>query len=133
MSRRLFATSTATASNPIETAAHHARGPTCLACTYVVPAVASSPKKRNTLSSPSPADAYGFGPPEYRTAPRIAKARNSSNHQLLARATNTPAAAATANEVAAAAATARGAFRPLAVNRTGPTRDAVSTPRFPSE
>ena len=60
----MFATSTATASNPIDTADHHARGPMWPACAYVVPAVASKPKNRNTLSSPRPADAYGFGPPE---------------------------------------------------------------------
>ena len=54
MSRMLFATRIATASSPIDGPHHHAAAGTVSTITYAVPHVATSPKKTNTITSPSP-------------------------------------------------------------------------------
>ncbi len=65
MSRRLFTTRMAVASAPTGTAAIQAAGGTAWSCTYVVPAVATRPKKTNTNRSPRPWYPNGHGPPVY--------------------------------------------------------------------
>ena len=54
MSRMLFTMSTAQAMSPAITPPNHASWLTVLASMYVVPAVATSPKKTKTNTSPRP-------------------------------------------------------------------------------
>ena len=60
--------SSAHASSPTGTASQSTLASIRSCWTNAVPHVATSPKKTNTETSPSPLAAYGFGPPEYRAS-----------------------------------------------------------------
>src|SRR5207247_10763036 len=108
-SRTLFASRTAPASKPRTVADHHASAVTVPTITYVVPHVATSPKKTKTINSPRPRPAYGRGPPLYRSAAKIASAPTARiTPGEVANARARPASPANRNATSAAAATAVG-------------------------
>ena len=132
MSRRLLTTSSAQATNPAAQPMPMLNPVISSTLTYVVPAVATSPKNAKTNTSPSPRYPYGRGPPVYPHAAAMLATPTATSHQDVDAARAKPATAATPNAANAARLTATGDARPDATRRTGPTRPA-SVPRTPSE
>ena len=115
MSRRLFATRIATARRPRTAPHHHAAAGTRSAITNAVPHVAISPKKRNTITSPSPRPAYGLGSAAVRERrDQRERADEQDQHRLgrraRARAPRTPPRRST-TRAATSTATRRGGAR----------------------